>query len=164
MLRCQKSWAKTSVPDSKHFGTEPEFNIRVLRIRILTCFQNVWRALVLKIFNMYKTMYFMFKSKQVNVLMIFSVKLRYRKYRYLNIEKNVLVVLKTEGSGRNHIGSRSEGPKNVSDPSDAEHWRKPTLFSCNRLWLIEWSWSTVPYSTTNISFQFKIFLRDRRAY
>jgi hypothetical protein len=32
----------------------------------------------------------MFKSKQVNVSMIFAFKLRYRKYRYLNIEKKCI--------------------------------------------------------------------------
>jgi hypothetical protein len=40
----------TSVPDPKYFGTDPdpELNIRALRFRFqnLTCFQNVWRALV----------------------------------------------------------------------------------------------------------------------
>ncbi len=41
-----------SVQDPKHFGTDPdpEFEIRAVRIRsrfrILTCFQNVWRAFV----------------------------------------------------------------------------------------------------------------------
>ncbi len=36
----------TSFLDPKHFGTDPdpEFNIRVIRFRILTCFQNVCKC------------------------------------------------------------------------------------------------------------------------
>ncbi len=49
---------RTSVPDTKHFGTDPdpEFDLRTLRFRILTCFQNVAmeRTSVLQIFDIHK--------------------------------------------------------------------------------------------------------------
>ncbi len=67
----------TSVLDPKHFGTDPdpEFDIRALQIRfmILSFFQHVWRALVLQISNehkTYKVLYYLFKSKQVNAIII----------------------------------------------------------------------------------------------
>jgi hypothetical protein len=45
-VRKKKIKIVSSVPDPKHYGTDadPEFEIRPLRIRILTRFQNVRRA------------------------------------------------------------------------------------------------------------------------
>jgi hypothetical protein len=123
----------TRVPDPKHFGTDPdpELDIMALRIRfrILYFFQH---AFVLEILSVQKTYmvlyYYMFKSKQVNVLMIFFLNkvIKYRKKVLL-----LLIVVVVVDSITAHKKKDLDSKEIMSDPdprdpnftslSDLEH-------------------------------------------